>query len=224
VLLPTVVGFAAYGSAWLTGLAEGPVAGSILPDLEGMLPGSVLSDFELSPWTTLLARWALLVPIGTFFALVLAVGEELGWRGTMLNRLVDAKVPRPVLVSGVIWALWHVPLIIAGLYAVGYSLLLSFMLFLLNLTAFSVVIARVQWQTGSVWHACFIHASWNITILAVFDPSTKLTDEAEIWVGESGVLMTVCLLAMVAVLRLALGSWQIRRHPEDPPEQLAIRP
>jgi hypothetical protein len=42
-----------------------------------------------------------------------AAGEEIGWRGYMLTRLVDAGIPRPVLASGLIWGLWHVPVVLA---------------------------------------------------------------------------------------------------------------
>ena len=40
-------------------------------------------------------------------SLILVPGEEIGWRGYMLTRLIAAGVPNAVLVSGVIWGLWH---------------------------------------------------------------------------------------------------------------------
>jgi hypothetical protein len=33
------------------------------------------------------------------------------------TRLIDAGVPRPVLVGAVIWALWHMGLILGGSYS-----------------------------------------------------------------------------------------------------------
>ena len=41
-------------------------------------------------------------------------GEEIGWHGYMLTRLVDAGMAKPILTSGLIWGLWHVPLILGG--------------------------------------------------------------------------------------------------------------
>ena len=49
----------------------------------------------------------------------------MGWRGYMLTRLIDAEFSRPILISGLIWATWHVPIVIAGLYVEGTSALLS---------------------------------------------------------------------------------------------------
>ncbi len=45
-----------------------------------------------------------------------AAGEEIGWHGYMLTRLVDAGVAKPILTSGLIWGLWHVPLILGEVY------------------------------------------------------------------------------------------------------------
>ena len=42
-------------------------------------------------------------------------GEEWGWRGYLLPKLADKLPPLPLLlVSGVIWGLWHAPLTIVG--------------------------------------------------------------------------------------------------------------
>ncbi|MBL9040520.1 MAG: CPBP family intramembrane metalloprotease [Myxococcales bacterium] len=36
--------------------------------------------------------------------------KQSGWRGYLLSRLVDSGIPRPILVSGLLWAVWHFPL------------------------------------------------------------------------------------------------------------------
>jgi hypothetical protein len=96
LLFPVVVGLIAYGIAWTAGLA----------------------GFELPPRGDLVALFASFT-IGVMVSLVVVSGEEIGWRGYMLTRLINAEVPRPVLVSGLIWALWHVPVVLAGGYAAG---------------------------------------------------------------------------------------------------------
>lgn len=208
LLLPTAVGLVAYSVGWLSGLAEGPLPSTRSP--------------ELSPWLVVLFRWAIVLPLGTAVGFLMATGEELGWRGTMLNRLVDARAPRPVLLSGVIWAMWHVPLIVSGQYASGSNALLSALLFVVMVVSISVVMARMQWRTGSVWIACVFHAAWNATIQGVFDKSTDLTDAAEQWVGESGLLVVAC--GLILGVLFWRGSWQILRHPRDAAEPLPVEP
>jgi len=52
----------------------------------------------ISPW------------MNTFFAL----GEEIGWRGFLMPRLMSLGKTKAYLILGVIWGLWHLPLIIVG--------------------------------------------------------------------------------------------------------------
>ncbi len=202
------LGFVTYGVAWWTGLAEFQQQPSTsFPDAKGV------ELFLLRVFN---------VPIGIGVALLTATGEELGWRGTMLNRMVDAGWPHPVLWSGVIWGLWHVPLILAGIYVAGSILWLSVLCFLLVTVLASIIMARIQWWTGTVWLACVFHAAWNQVIQGLFDRSTQMTPDAKIWVGESGVVL-VAFLAIIAVF-FWRGSWTMRRHPKDPEVALPCRP
>jgi membrane protease YdiL (CAAX protease family) len=110
-IIPIAIELIAYGIAWTTGLAR------FDPQPAGLVP-SLVGD-TASPITIFVVILAWAATIGTITSAVSAAGEEIGWRGYMLTRMIDAGVPRrPILVSGVIWGLWHVPLILGGvLYA-----------------------------------------------------------------------------------------------------------
>ncbi|PXX71222.1 CAAX prenyl protease-like protein [Nocardia tenerifensis] len=165
---PVAIAVAAYGVGWATGLAEYTSSAGWVSFGGELLAGVVL---------------------GTAIGLVFALGEELGWRGYLLTRLIDAEVPRPVLVSGSIWAAWHLPLIIGGSYLTGNggSVAVIAVLFVAQVTVVSYVFARVRLDTGSVWPAVVLHASWNSVIQTVFDPHTA-GPHAWLWLGEQGVL------------------------------------
>jgi membrane protease YdiL (CAAX protease family) len=72
-------------------------------------------------------------------------------QGYMLRRLIDAGVPKPTLASGIIWALWHVPLILGGVYLAGVSPLVAASLWIVVAAAASLVLARIRLATGSIW-------------------------------------------------------------------------
>src|SRR5262245_12685043 len=91
----------------------------------------------------------------------------------MLTRLIDAGVPKPVLASGIIWGVWHVPLILGGVYFAGPSPALSALFWMVTATSFSFVFARLRLETGSVWPAIALHASWNSIIQVAFDPGVQ---------------------------------------------------
>ena len=202
LIFPIVIGLIAYGIAWMTGLVQfGPrsisLAARYVPE-------------GTSAAVVFLINVAVAATIITIYSARTAAGEEIGWRGYMLTRLVDAEVPKPILTSGVIWGLWHVPLILGGVYLVGPPPLLAALLWIVTATAFSFVFARVRLETGSVWPAIALHSAWNAIIQAAFDPASHGA-RAELWIGESGIL--VALTMVVAAIVFSCGRWTIRRDP-----------
>jgi membrane protease YdiL (CAAX protease family) len=183
---PIVVGLVAYGAAWASGLAQfvGPtqMLGRTVPPLLGFAIALLLGGtIEVLP------------------SALLAAGEEIGWRGYMLTRLIDAGVPQPVLVSGLIWGLWHVPLIQAGMYAAGSVPLLSAALFMGAVISVSYVFARLRLATGSVWPAIVLHGAWNSVIQGPFDGATAGPARL-LWLGESGILVVLTLLLATLIV------------------------
>lgn len=201
---PLLVGFAAYTTAW-----GARVARFAPPPLASL-------SLDRSPdWQRFSVLLVLTLTLATLVSILSAAGEEIGWRGYMLTRLIDAGAPRPVLLSGVIWACWHLPLILSGQYASSQKPVLSAGLFLIDVVAFAYLAARLRLDSGSVWPAIVIHASWNAIIQGVFDASTV---GGELWIGESGILNCVANVVLVALL--VRGAWQPKRSPDEPYPQI----
>ncbi|HEY7288123.1 MAG TPA: CPBP family intramembrane glutamic endopeptidase [Vicinamibacterales bacterium] len=186
-IFPLVVGFVAYGIAWTTGLAQfqSTRIAERLPTLP--VPIGFLVSVVFS------------ATIAALVGCLSAAGEEIGWRGYMLTRLIDSGVPKPVLVSGIIWGAWHTPLILSGQYASGSHPYVSAALFMVNIVAFAYLAAYVRLSSGSVWPAVLLHAAWNAIIQGPFDRNTVDTPMA---VGESGYLTAAVTIAVVV--------WMIR--------------
>jgi uncharacterized protein len=189
-----LVGGFAYGAAWLSGLAP----------------------FVAPAPTSLPVLLALASTVVVPLSALTATGEELGWRGHMVPRLVQAGVPRPLLVGGVIWGLWHAPLILSGQYASGPYPWLSALVFFVSITMDSYVFGRVRLASGSVWPAVLFHSAWNSIIQTGFDscvPGHDASHAGNIWVGESGILV-----GAVGVLAAVAFTWRpfaIRLWPGD---------
>ncbi|MEV6559446.1 CPBP family intramembrane glutamic endopeptidase [Nocardia sp. NPDC051756] len=193
---PVAIAAAAYGVGWASGLAD-------FTSPAGASTGWVAFGGELLVG----------LGLGTAIGLVFALGEELGWRGYLLTRLIDAGVPRPILVSGLIWAAWHLPLILGGSYLTGNggSVPLIAALFVVQVTVVSYVFARLRLDTGSIWPAVVLHASWNSVIQSVFDPHTS-GSQAWLWLGEQGVL-TLAANVIGVVLLYRLSGRSPRQSP-----------
>lgn len=186
--LPLLIGATAYGVAYATGLAR------LAPPELPLLPGAA------GPLAHLAALLLLAATLGTLALLPGAAGEELGWRGYLLPRLIEAGARRPILLSGLIWGLWHlVPLFASG-YAAGPQPLLSAAGLLASAVSLGFILAWLRLDTGSIWAPVVAHAAWNAVINGGFDLATTGQD-ALLWTGETGVLTALAL----ALAALGLG-------------------
>lgn len=203
-IFPIFIGLISYGVAWITSVVQ-----------FNPKPLELVSPFienSTSPLVIMLLNIIVAATLVTAFSIRTAAGEEVGWRGYMLTRLIDAGVPSPILVSGLIWGLWHVPLILGGVYLAGSPPAVAAFLWMVTATSFSFIFARLRLQTGSVWPAIVLHASWNSAIQVAFDPASS-GPEAALWIGESGILVTFTMVIAAAIV--ARGSWTIRKFPES---------
>jgi membrane protease YdiL (CAAX protease family) len=113
--------------------------------------------------------------------MVVAIGEEPGWRGFALPRLTS-QLGRigGTLVLGAAWAVWHLPLfMIAGTAQFG----MPFVPFFILLTAWSLIMTlMVEHAHGSVLVAMLFHASANVCDFTMWQPPDRLSALGP-WVG-----------------------------------------
>ncbi len=186
LLLPLPILLFNYGFIWSTGLGT-----VVTPE-----PGLV----------ALLIR----LPVGLVIGSLLALGEEIGFRGYVLPRLVGLGRQKAVLVSGLLHALWHLPLIfLTPYYHSEGNLLLVTPLFVLTLTAAGVIYGYLRLTYASLWPAVILHGAFNAywgVLAAMTAAASPLA--AEYLGGESG-LLTLIPTALLA-------GWLLRRLSPDP--------
>jgi membrane protease YdiL (CAAX protease family) len=87
-------------------------------------------------------------------------GEEYGWRGFLLSELIKMGKIKAVLLVGLIWGIWHFPVIFRGAHsypASAIGLLLAVIFFVL----WGVIQGYAILKTGSIWIAAFMHGVVN---------------------------------------------------------------
>ena len=98
--------------------------------------------------------------LAPFINVLFALGEELGWRGFLLPHLLPLGQWKAILISGIIWGIWHAPAIVQGLNYPGYPILGIFMMII-----FCVLLGTIcSWlylNTKSPWVAALAHGSIN---------------------------------------------------------------
>ena len=100
------------------------------------------------------------VVIGPFLGLIIAFGEEYGWRGYLQTELTRLGRVRGVFLLGVIWGVWHWPVIWMGYNYPGQPILGSIaMVFACVILAF--FLAYAVFKSNGIWTAAYLHALNN---------------------------------------------------------------
>ena len=122
---------------------------------------------------------------------VLVVGEELGWRGYLLPRLLERySALTASLMVGVLWGLWHLSVFLTPAFPHSER---SFPLFMISTTVYSVWFTWLFLRTrGSVLLATLFHASLNLFSPGGLDPRRQEIVEVIVY-GASALVVAATL-------------------------------
>lgn len=91
-----------------------------------------------------------------------ALGEEYGWRGYLLPRLLPLGEIRATVLVALIWGPWHVPFLLAGFNYPGVNFWTAFLVFLFTIVALSFACTWFYIASGcSVLVVALLHQSFN---------------------------------------------------------------
>jgi len=182
------------------------VALNALFGLGPVRPSPLPSPPRISPtlfWILAAIQSVLLAPI---LAIVIAFGEEYGWRGYLQSELLKLGRVRGILLVGIIWGVWHWPLILMGFSYPGYPLvgLLLTVLFLIGL---AIILGYAVLKTGSILLAAYLHALNDQTTAFIVALGYKPFNPVfSFGVGIYGVVV----LAIIALLFLRDPIWRYK--------------
>lgn len=165
------------------------------------LQPAVPEGFAL-PAAVLLASSAVQALVAGFtINAVFAFGEEYGWRGVLADELRPLGTVRANLVTGLLWGLWHAPLIVLG-HNYGEQWGWGIPLFVLVCLPFSFVLSWSRERSRSLLAPAAVHGAFNGFVgvyLIVLTGADRL-------VGlPVGVAMAGTLAVVAAVLWLGPG-------------------
>ena len=119
-------------------------------------------------------------------------GEELGWRGFLQKELSKLNFWKSSLIIGVIWGIWHTPIILQGHNypqhpSVGVIMMIIFTLLL------SPIFSYVRIKAKSVIAAAIIHGSLNATVGMAIMPIRGGNDLTIGVTGLSGFIVLIII-------------------------------
>ena len=122
-----------------------------------------------------------------------SLAEEIGMRGYLLPKLLPLGRTRALALSGLVFATWHMPLILlTPFFPIGNELI-SVPLFYATVVAATFVYGYLRLYTGSVWPASLAHAVHNAAwgVLGAFTLTSYPVIVNKYLVGDFGLLILV---------------------------------
>lgn len=94
-----------------------------------------------------------------------ALGEEGGWRGYMMPKLMKLMgMPQAIIIGGIIWGLWHAPLTCIGHnFGTDYPGFpyVGIIIMCVDCTLMGIMLTFITVKTESIWPAAIMHAVNN---------------------------------------------------------------
>lgn len=185
--LPILYGAVMYGVIWAMGLGG-------FPNLQAL-------DTLPETSSTVASIGLFLATNATFLFLLggvpSALGEEIGWRGFLVPELNKVMAFTPAaLLSGVIWVLFHLPVLLLADYNSGTPAWFGLTCFSIAIIGFTFAVNWLTLRSGSLWPAVWLHASHNVFIKNTFESLTIPTEWTPYLTDEFGAGIVVVLLAV----------------------------
>jgi membrane protease YdiL (CAAX protease family) len=192
--IPLGACLAVYGFAWATG-----IGGVSFARLAG---GGDL--FEILKSVSAPIAIAITATLSVLEMCLFTAGEELGWRGLLVPELTKSLgYTGAALITGILWALYHYPLLLFSDYHSAAPLWYVTPIFTVGIIAGSFIFSWFRLKSGSVWTAVIAHASHNV-FTNLFNQATVSGRWTEYVTTEFG-----AGLAIVYVL-VAVWCWKRR--------------
>jgi hypothetical protein len=139
---------------------------------------------------------------------IFGLGEELGWRGYLLPRLMPLGKWKAYGLLGIIWGLWHAPLVLMGFNYPGTPVLGVLMMVLLT-TAIGFFINEMTLRYRSAVLAGWIHGVFNSQSYGIW--------RALLFANTNPILGGITGLVGIVVISL-LGLFTMRYFSSKPAE------
>ena len=200
----------------LFGMGQPVDIGQMLAQAAG---GQVTEVAAIPDWFLLVVVGVQAVVLGPVLGLPIAFGEEYGWRGYLQGELVKLGRVRGILLVGVIWGLWHAPIIAMGYNFPGYPVL-GILLMTFYTIGLGFLFGYAVLKSGSVWLAAFLHGL-NNQVAAFLLAMVYRPDDP---VFSFGVGLYGLIVWAIVVAGLLLFDRKVWASPEEPRagEQLPV--
>jgi membrane protease YdiL (CAAX protease family) len=168
-LLPVIIAVAVIGVSIIFPQVEfvkNPEASRIFEHFKSILPAEQLQQMEqqtasmpFHPFWLVLFQGLI---AGITINAIIGFGEELGWRGFLQKELSCIGFWKSSILIGLIWGIWHTPLILQGHNYPQHPIAGVFMMIILCVLL-APIFSYIRLKSNSVIAAAIVHGTLNAT-------------------------------------------------------------
>jgi uncharacterized protein len=171
-------------------------------DMAKIMPQQVAAGWSLLAIQGLMLLNTIL--LGPVLNMLPFFGEEYGWRGFLQRSLAQIGRVRGTFLVGLVWGLWHAPLILMG-YNFPEQPVLGVLLMTIFCIEMAYFLAYAVYKSKGVWTAAFLHGINNNAVAFFFGMVNNPTSNViSFGVGVYG----LACLAVIVLLLLRDPLWK----------------
>lgn len=209
-VLPMLYALPAYALVWFTNLGG-------IPNPTFLERARLTLNMPLgSDGIVIVSAFFYITLVNLIPATIFSLGEEIGWRGFLVPELTKFVGFRNAsLLSGVLWAAWHLPGIFAGSYgSTGTPKAYQIACFTAMVITTGVILAWLRMKSGSIWPVAIMHATHNGLIQTFLDRITIDKGNTQYFTGEFGVM----LITFAFII-----AWYVWNRPPNTNDQQSLK-
>jgi len=200
-LIPIAVNGSAYILTHILGLAK------LDPSMPGLAP--LLADVTIPMEQLIPIILAQALFLGPLTGLPFTFGEEFGWRAFLLSKLLPLGRERAIILHGVIWGIWHAPIIAMGHNYPGYPLI-GPVLMVVSTIFLGTFLGWIYFASNSIVAPSLAHGAINQSASIFLFFMVGLNPITGGVTGVPGLL----LWGLVALLLWKTGKLQVIKIPQ----------
>ena len=140
-----------------------------------------------------------------FLNMFIALGEEIGWRGTLYPYMKEKLgVTKGRIVSGIIWGAWHWPVMIFAGYEYGKKYIgapvLGLIVFCVFTAMMGIILDYVYEKTETIWLPSLMHGAINAFTIFGYLTKPEYADKAILGPLYNGIIGMIPMVIVAIII------------------------
>jgi len=131
---------------------------------------------------------------------IVTIGEEFGWRGYLQEKMIRKfGLNRGLVLLGVIWGYWHLPIGLMGWNFPNLPVLGAFILTPLSTVFLGIFLGWLYLRSKSIWMPTLAHAAWNLSTSLLLNEMIMQRDDLFLqltFITVWGIIAGFCLISL----------------------------